>query len=117
MSYDQYSQGPTPAQPLTTSPWAIVSLISGIASFFFLPLIGAVLALIGGYSAKNEIRRSAGRIGGNGLATWGIVLGWLNITLGLLTLCLVILMVTGVIGLGGLAACGPFSDWINQLNY
>jgi len=29
--------------------------------------------------AKNEITNSGGRVGGNGMATTGLVLGWLNI--------------------------------------
>jgi hypothetical protein len=36
------------------------------------------LGVIFGHIAASEIKRSAGRIGGSGLATAGIVLGWLG---------------------------------------
>jgi hypothetical protein len=48
----------TPAQ--TTSPWSVVSLISGIASYIALPFLGAIIALVTGYVAKDEIRKSNG---------------------------------------------------------
>jgi len=102
-------------QPMTTPPWAIVSLISGIASYFIVPVIGSIVALISGYSAKKEIRESNGQVGGDGLATAGLVLGWINIALGLAAICLIILMVTGVIS--GIAICGPLTNWLQNSNY
>jgi Domain of unknown function (DUF4190) len=82
----QYSQLPT-AQP--TSTLAIVSLISGIVSWFLIPFIAAVAAVITGHMAKNEIKKSNGTIGGNGLATAGLVLGYIQLGLGL-CICLVV---------------------------
>jgi Domain of unknown function (DUF4190) len=43
--------------------------------------IGAVLALVFGYRARREINNSAGRQTGSGLATAGIILGWIGITI------------------------------------
>jgi hypothetical protein len=43
--------------------------------------IGAVLALVFGYRARKEIRDSAGSKTGSGLATAGIVLGWIGIVI------------------------------------
>jgi hypothetical protein len=40
----------------TTSILAILSTISGAASFFVIPLCGAIAALITGYMAKSEIK-------------------------------------------------------------
>ncbi|MCJ7695011.1 MAG: DUF4190 domain-containing protein [Anaerolineaceae bacterium] len=117
MSYNYNQQVPQPQRINVTSPWAIVSLISGIASFVFLPLIGAILAIIGGYVAKKEIRTSNGQVGGGGMATWGLILGWINIALGLITVCIIILMAVGVIGGGSFLACGPFADMMNSLTY
>jgi hypothetical protein len=37
--------------------------------------------------AKGEIRRSAGTLGGDGAATWGLVLGYIGIALMVLTIC------------------------------
>ena len=62
----QYSPLP-PAQ--TTSTLAIVSLISGIASWFLIPFIAAVVAIITGHMAKNEIHRSNGMISAKTIPT------------------------------------------------
>jgi type IV pilus assembly protein PilA len=56
-----------------TSGKAIGSLVCGIL-FFFPP--SAVLAVIMGHLSLSEIRRSAGRLGGKGMAIAGLVLGY-----------------------------------------
>ncbi|MFZ3071446.1 MAG: DUF4190 domain-containing protein [Anaerolineaceae bacterium] len=101
------------SQPQTTSPWAIVSLVSGIASYIILPILGAVIAVITGYVAKNEIKRSNGQIGGDGMATAGLVLGWVNLALGIIAVVLVILLVVGVIS--GFSMCGPLTGWLSSM--
>jgi len=77
----------------TTSILAILSTISGAASFIVVPLIGAIAALITGYMAKSEIKKSNGTIEGEGFATAGIVMGWINIGLSIMVCCLIILAI------------------------
>ena len=79
---------PLPPAP-STSTLAIVSLISGIVSWFLLPFIAAIAAVITGHMAKNEIKRSNGMLGGNGMATAGLVLGYVQLGLGL-CVCIVV---------------------------
>jgi len=55
---------------------AIASMVLGIIWLYW---VGSILALIFGYQAKREIRDSGGRIGGSGMATAGIVLGWIGV--------------------------------------
>jgi len=98
----------------TTSIWAILSLISGIANYVGLWFIGAIVAIITGYVAKNEIEKNNGSVGGLGLAKAGLILGWVGIGLSVLTFCLTILIAIGVIG-GSNALCGPFSDMLHQI--
>ena len=43
--------------------------------------IGSVLALVFGYQAKREIEASGGTQGGEGMATAGIILGWIGVGL------------------------------------
>ncbi|MFZ0731986.1 MAG: DUF4190 domain-containing protein [Candidatus Sulfotelmatobacter sp.] len=62
-----------PATPGETSGKAIVSLISGLF-FFVFPL--AILAIIFGHLSLSEIRKSAGRLKGEGVAIAGLVLGY-----------------------------------------
>jgi type IV pilus assembly protein PilA len=59
-----------------TSGKAIASLICGIFTFFFPASIAAIIL---GHVSLSEIRGSAGRLGGRGLATTGLVLGYLGL--------------------------------------
>ncbi len=60
---------------------ALISLIFGILSWFALPLIGSIVAVAAGHMGRNEIRASNGSIGGSGMATAGLILGYLNLAL------------------------------------
>lgn len=85
-------QGTWPYQPAVytarkTDVMALASLLCAAASFFLLPLLPAVAAIILGYAARDRIRSSKGTLEGEGLATAGIVIGVINVVLvlGLLT--------------------------------
>jgi type IV pilus assembly protein PilA len=65
-----------PATPAETSGKAIASLICGLFIFFF-PI--SIVAVVLGHLSLSEIRRSAGRLKGDGLAIAGLVLGYLGI--------------------------------------
>ena len=75
---------------LPTSTLAIISLIAGILSFVMLPLIGAVIAIWTGYEARKETCSVPPRATGDGLATAGIILGWIHVGLFVVALCCVI---------------------------
>jgi hypothetical protein len=77
-----------------TSGYAIASLILGIAGFFVFPIVPSILAVVFGQKARDELRRNPS-LGGEGLATAGIVLGWVGIALvgiGLVFLLLLLLL-------------------------
>lgn len=76
---------------LPSSTMAIVSLIAGIGGFTFLPVIGTIVALIAGYMARNETRAVPPTASGDGFATAGIVMGWIQVGLFILSICLFIL--------------------------
>jgi uncharacterized membrane protein len=57
------------------------ALLSVLAAVLWIAGLGAVLALVFGYRARWEIRRSAGKQKGSGLATAGIILGWIGIAI------------------------------------
>jgi type IV pilus assembly protein PilA len=63
----------TPATPAQTSGKATASLVCGL--LFFIPL-AFVAAIVFGHLALSEIRKSAGRLKGEGLAIAGLVLGY-----------------------------------------
>ncbi|MEJ2709082.1 MAG: DUF4190 domain-containing protein [Anaerolineales bacterium] len=86
MSYETPSGGAAYAPP--NSSMAIISLIAGVLGLTFFPVIGSIVALITGYMAKREIQESAGDLGGDGMATAGIILGWIGVALGILGICI-----------------------------
>jgi len=75
-------------QGLPTSNMALVSLIAGILGLSIFPILGSIVAVITGQMARREIRESAGTLGGDGLATAGLVMGWIGIALAVLGLCI-----------------------------
>ena len=64
--------------PQRTSGMAIASLIFGIL-FLFFPL--SIPAVVFGHIALSQIKRSAGKLGGRGIAIAGLVLGYLGIAM------------------------------------
>lgn len=93
---------PPPQKP--NSNLALASLILGILGWTVLPTLGSVAAIITGHMAKNEIKASMNTMGGDGMATAGLVLGYANIAIGL-CLCLIV---------AGLFAMGISIPFINQ---
>lgn len=85
--------------PPQTSGKAVASLIFSILGLSVLPTLGSLIGLVLGYMARGEIRASAGRITGDGMATWGIILGWLGVTIACIGVCLAVLIVTGTVAL------------------
>ena len=69
-----------------TSTLAIISLIAGVLGFTMLPLIGSIAAILTGYAARKETR-AVPPLGGDGLATAGIIMGWVQIGLGVIGIC------------------------------
>jgi len=82
-------QYPPPYQPMSlpNSTTAIISLIAGILGLTAFPILGSIVAVVTGHMAKGEIARSNGTIGGGGLATAGLILGYIGIGLAVLGLC------------------------------
>ena len=92
----------TPAAGTRTNSLAVVSLVTGIASFIaHIPIPGfggftvALVAVITGYMARNQIRQTGEQ--GMGMATAGMVIGIVHLALiGLLVIVLLVL----IFGLG-----------------
>jgi hypothetical protein len=83
-------------QPRQNSGKAIASMVLGIvgllgAFFCGIGLIAAIVGLVLGYVAKREIRDSQGRLDGSGMATAGIVLGWVAVGLALVFVAIAVM--------------------------
>ena len=85
---------PVPQMPpvIRTSTLAIISLIGGITGFTILPFLGAIVAIITGHMAHSEIKKSAGMITGKGMATAGLIMGYLVLVGGICVVCLAIVL-------------------------
>jgi hypothetical protein len=78
---------------------AIISLIGGITGWTILPFLGSLAAVIFGHIAKSEIKKSGGMVTGNGMATAGLIMGYLSIALGICLACIWVLVFAGLITL------------------
>jgi hypothetical protein len=85
---ETYWRGPT----MGTAKGAVAALVWGILSLTCCGIIGAVFAIYHASQARYRIRMSNGRLGGNGLALAGMVMGIVSATM---TLLYLILLATG----------------------
>ena len=91
----------TPAPRTSTA--AVISLVFGILSWFALPLVGGVVAVVTGHVARGEIRRSAGAVDGDALAVAGLVLGWTNLLACVLAVLVIMMFFGGMAWLSWMA--------------
>ena len=82
------SQTGSSYQSAPNSTMAIIALIMGILGLTLLPIIGSIAALVTGYIARKEIRESNAALGGGGMVTVGLVLGWIGVGLTVIGGCI-----------------------------
>jgi hypothetical protein len=83
--YGQNPYGPQGFQPPRTEPMAIVSLILALAGPFVACGIACPVGAILGHVALRKIRNDP-QLDGEGLAKWGIAVGWIFTGLGLIAI-------------------------------
>jgi hypothetical protein len=86
-TYGDVTQSQSPSQ---TAGKATAALVLGILGLVLIPIIPSILAIVFGNSAKQQIDGSGGRLGGRGLASAGVVLGWVALALGALLIIAVV---------------------------
>ena len=101
-----YGQTPgyVPAPMAPSSNEAIWSLVLGILSLTCFGLIAGIPAVILGSVAKRKIAESGGMIRGQGLATAGLVMGWVSI--GLSAAFVLLMIISAIAGSGSSGALG-----------
>jgi Domain of unknown function (DUF4190)/DUF1707 SHOCT-like domain len=77
-----------PEPPPRTNPLAVAALVCGIGQFFTLGL-GTIPAVILGHMSHRQIRRTGEQ--GSGMATAGLVLGWIGVALWVIFITIVLL--------------------------
>jgi hypothetical protein len=90
------SEGPVPAAPPPpphapprTSGLAVAALACGIAGLTLLPVLASIAAVVLGIMARDELRRDP-TLGGDGMATAGLVLGWIGVAFAALGVLLLV---------------------------
>jgi hypothetical protein len=80
-----------------TSGAAIASLVLGIIGLTVFPLIPSILALVFASRARGEMRAEP-TVTGEGLATAGVILGWIGVALSVLGLFFFVVTLAVVFG-------------------
>lgn len=92
--YSNQPYQPPPAKP--NSNMALASLILGILGWTIVPGLASIAAIVTGHMAKKEIKESMGQLGGDGMATAGLVMGYASVAI---VVC-VCLAMAGMMALG-----------------
>jgi dihydroorotate dehydrogenase len=109
MSYYPPPNQPYYPPPQQSSSLAIVSLVAGIMTWTICPGLAGIVAIITGHIAKGQIKDSLGRLSGDGLATAGLILGYAQIVISIVGVCLYLVFVAGIFGLAGIG--GAFNSY------
>jgi heme/copper-type cytochrome/quinol oxidase subunit 2 len=92
---------PSPGRDPQQTSTGIVSLIFGVLQFVALPVVGTIIALVTGYSSRNEAARNSAV--SDDLGRVGRILGWIGLVL---TIGGVVLVLMFAALIGGLAFLG-----------
>lgn len=101
---------PPPAPSAPNNSMALISMIVGIVGVLGLPacccgawasggwfIVFGAIAAITGYLARQQIVVSGGQQGGAGQAQAGLIMGIVEVALGLIFLCLFVVSLTGMV--------------------
>jgi hypothetical protein len=87
---DQPNLPENPTSELPMSMLALTSLIAGILGIMFFPFVGGIVAIVTGNMARKETRSFPATRSGDGMATAGMVLGWLSFLIWIIVCCLIV---------------------------
>ena len=98
-SVQPYAQAPYyPPAAAKTNTMAILSLIFSLVSLFIIPILAAILGVIFGHVGKKQIKETGEN--GDGLATAGLVIGYISLGLWVVGCGCYIAFIGGMLGLG-----------------
>ncbi len=86
--------GPAPTR--NSSGAAVASLILGILSLSFLPVLASIPGIICGHTARSNIRQSNGALAGEGMATAGLVMSYLGLAFWVVMLLFILPLLAGI---------------------
>lgn len=110
------TEQPYPQAPAETNTLALISLIAGIISWFMAPLVGGIIAVITGHMALRQLAESPSRYTGEGMAKFGLILGYLHLVILVLGFCVVaVLIALGVVPFVCIPFANEFGLWLGPL--
>ncbi|HEY6308432.1 MAG TPA: DUF4190 domain-containing protein [Candidatus Angelobacter sp.] len=83
-----------------TEDKAVISMVLGILSLVSFSILAGIPAIILGKMSRDNIRANPGRYSGEGMATAGVVMGWISVGL----LCGIVVVIIIVIVIAAMAA-------------
>jgi predicted acyltransferase len=83
-----------------TNGKAVASLVCGIGGLVVVPIVLPIAALVLGYQARRELRERPAQ-GGAGLATAGVVLGWIGVVWGVFLVFFAVVLALGTMSHSG----------------
>ncbi len=81
----------------STNSAAVISLVAGILGWSLLPVVATPVAIILGHIARGQIKRTGQ--GGDGFAIAGLVLGYIQVMLGVVGLVIMAILGVGLFAL------------------
>lgn len=78
-----------------TEGFAVASLACSIAGILGVFFVGSILGIVFSHVARRKLREHPGREG-EGLATAGLIIGWVGIALGILGLIMILLFLEAI---------------------
>ena len=78
-----------------TEGFAIASLVCGIVGFFGVPIVGSILAIVFGRTARTRIAADP-ELGGAEMARAGVIIGWIGLAIGVLAVLFLIVLAFGL---------------------
>ena len=91
------SENPGMSSEPQTDGKAIGSLVCGIASVTIFSIIAGIPAIILGHISRSDIRKSEGRLKGEGLALAGLIMGYISLAIIPLILIIATIAIPGLI--------------------
>ncbi|MFD2024236.1 DUF4190 domain-containing protein [Promicromonospora aerolata] len=107
----QYGYVPAPPK----NDLAVWSLITGILSYVFCPLVLGIAAIITGTMSRRAA--DEGLANNRGMGTAGLILGWINVVLVVLGIVFVIIAIAAGLFAGGIGGFYEMNDMNRMTDY
>lgn len=107
----QYGYAPSPPK----NDLAVWSLVTGILSYVFCPLLLGIAAIITGTMSRRAA--DEGLANNRGMGTAGLILGWINVALALLAIVFFVIAIAAGLFAGGIGSFYEMNEMRDMTGY